>query len=68
MRSLTPKNTLKQEKLHRERAEYMKNLVLMNKDVWTHEYEFWKETGKLRLNPGRPHPIPGAGYHVFVYL
>jgi len=37
-----------QEKLHRERAEYMKNLVLMNKDIWTHEYEFWKETGKLR--------------------
>jgi hypothetical protein len=37
-----------QEALHRERAEYMKNLVLMNKDLWTHEYEFWKETGKLR--------------------
>jgi multimeric flavodoxin WrbA len=36
-----------QEKLHRERAEYMKNLVLMNKDVWVHEYEFWKETGKI---------------------
>ena len=36
-----------QEKLHRERAEYMKNLVLMNKDLWTHEYEFWKETGKI---------------------
>jgi len=36
-----------QEKLHRERAEYMKNLVLMNKDVWTHEYEFWKDTGKI---------------------
>lgn len=37
-----------QEKLLRERAEYMKNLVLMNKEIWTHEYEFWKETGKIR--------------------
>jgi len=36
-----------QEQLHRERAEYMKNLVLMNKDIWIHEYEFWKETGKI---------------------
>jgi multimeric flavodoxin WrbA len=36
-----------QEKLHRERAEYMKNLVLMNKDIWIHEYEFWKDTGKI---------------------
>ncbi len=36
-----------QQKLHRERAEYMKNLVIMNKDTWTHEYEFWKETGKI---------------------
>ncbi|MCX6700329.1 MAG: flavodoxin family protein [Methanomicrobiales archaeon] len=36
-----------QEKLHKERAEYMKNLVLKNKDIWTHEYEFWKETGEI---------------------
>lgn len=32
-----------QEKMHRERAGYMKNLVFMNKDIWTHEYEFWKK-------------------------
>ena len=36
-----------QEKLHRERAEYMKNLVLVNKDHWTHEYEFWKKSGDI---------------------
>ncbi len=36
-----------QEKLLRERGEYMRNLVLMNKDIWTHEYDFWKETGKI---------------------
>jgi len=36
-----------QEELLKERAAYMRNLVLMNKDTWTHEYEFWKETGKI---------------------
>jgi multimeric flavodoxin WrbA len=29
-----------------ERAAYMKHLVMMNKDVWTHEYEFWEKKGK----------------------
>jgi multimeric flavodoxin WrbA len=36
-----------QEKHLREQAGYMRNLVLMNKDIWIHEYDFWKETGKI---------------------
>ncbi|HPE49967.1 MAG TPA: flavodoxin family protein [Methanothrix soehngenii] len=31
-----------QEAVHRERGEYFKALVKMNKDIWTHEYEHWK--------------------------
>jgi multimeric flavodoxin WrbA len=37
-----------QEKLLAERKEYMKRLVLMNKDIWAHEYEHWKSLGELR--------------------
>jgi hypothetical protein len=28
-----------------ERGGYMKQLVLANKDLWTHEYEYWKGKG-----------------------
>jgi multimeric flavodoxin WrbA len=36
-----------QEKFLSERKEYMKFLVLANKDVWTHEHEHWKTMGWL---------------------
>jgi len=36
-----------QKKMHAERKEYMKRLVLANKDIWVHEYEHWKEQGEL---------------------
>jgi multimeric flavodoxin WrbA len=36
-----------QKKLHAERREYMKRLVLANKDIWVHEYEHWKDLGEL---------------------
>jgi hypothetical protein len=31
-----------QEKLHAERREYFKRLVMFNKDLWKHEYDHWK--------------------------
>lgn len=36
-----------QEQFHDEMHERMKNLVLFQKDEWTHEYEYWKEKGWL---------------------
>ena len=37
-----------QDKLLAERKEYMKRLVLANKDIWAHEYEHWKSRGELK--------------------
>jgi multimeric flavodoxin WrbA len=31
-----------QEKHHAERREYFKRLVMYNKDLWKHEYDYWK--------------------------
>ncbi|WP_048150094.1 flavodoxin family protein [Methanolacinia paynteri] len=36
-----------QEAFHDRMHERMKNLVLFNKDEWTHEYDYWKEKGWL---------------------
>lgn len=33
--------------LQAQRREHMKQLVLANKDVWTHEYEHWENRGWL---------------------
>lgn len=32
---------------HHERKEYFKRLISFNKDLWTHEYEYWKGVGEL---------------------
>ena len=37
-----------QEKHHQERKEYFKRLVMFNKDLWKHEYEYWKGLGELK--------------------
>jgi multimeric flavodoxin WrbA len=37
-----------QEKHHEERKEYFKRLVSFNKDLWVHEYEYWKGLGELK--------------------
>jgi multimeric flavodoxin WrbA len=37
-----------QDKYHKERSEYFKRLVMFNKDLWTHEYDYWKATGELK--------------------
>ncbi len=34
-----------QEAVHQEMLERFKALVEMNKDLWTHEYEYWKRMG-----------------------
>jgi multimeric flavodoxin WrbA len=36
-----------QEKLHAERKAYFKRLVMFNKDLWTHEYDYWKGLGEM---------------------
>ena len=36
-----------QKSLIAERKEYMKKLVLANKDIWEHEYRHWKDLGEL---------------------
>jgi multimeric flavodoxin WrbA len=36
-----------QEKHHHERKEYFKRLVSFNKDLWKHEYDYWKGLGEL---------------------
>jgi multimeric flavodoxin WrbA len=36
-----------QEKYHAERKEYFKCLVMFNKDLWKHEYDYWKGLGEL---------------------
>jgi len=37
-----------QEKHHEERREYFKRLISFNKDLWVHEYEYWKGLGELK--------------------
>jgi len=37
-----------QEKYHKERREYFKRLVSFNKDLWQHEYDYWKGLGELK--------------------
>jgi len=37
-----------QDAYHKERREYFKRLVMFNKDLWKHEYDYWKETGELK--------------------
>jgi multimeric flavodoxin WrbA len=34
-----------QEAVHKERREFFKGMVEMNKDLWTHQYEYWKKMG-----------------------
>jgi multimeric flavodoxin WrbA len=36
-----------QEKQHAERREYFRRLVMFNKDIWKHEYDYWKGIGEL---------------------
>ena len=36
-----------QEKILFERKEYFKRLVSFNKDLWKHEYDYWKVAGEL---------------------
>lgn len=37
-----------QGKIHKERKEYFKQLVFFNKDLWAHEYKYWKGLGELK--------------------
>jgi multimeric flavodoxin WrbA len=37
-----------QEKDHQERKEYFKRLISFNKDLWKHEYDYWKGLGELK--------------------
>ena len=34
-----------QEAVHKERREFFKGMVEKNKDLWTHQYEYWKKMG-----------------------
>jgi multimeric flavodoxin WrbA len=36
-----------QQKHHTERKEYFKRLISFNKDLWKHEYDYWKGLGEL---------------------
>jgi len=36
-----------QAKIHNERKEYFKRMISFNKDLWVHEYEYWKEKGEF---------------------
>ncbi|WP_292521132.1 flavodoxin family protein [Methanoculleus sp.] len=48
VRAIAEKTTYpEQERLHAERLEYMRALVLANKDRWHHEYDYWKATGRI---------------------
>ena len=37
-----------QEKIHLERKEYFKRMISFNKDLWKHEYDYWKGLGELK--------------------
>jgi hypothetical protein len=36
-----------QQKILAERREYFKRMVMFNKDLWKHEYDYWKGMGEL---------------------
>jgi multimeric flavodoxin WrbA len=36
-----------QQKILAERKEYFKRMVMFNKDIWKHEYDYWKDRGEL---------------------
>jgi multimeric flavodoxin WrbA len=36
-----------QEKIHTERKEYFKRLISFNKNLWAHEYDYWKGLGEF---------------------
>jgi multimeric flavodoxin WrbA len=36
-----------QDKVHKERKDYFKRLVSFNRDLWRHEYDYWKGLGEL---------------------
>jgi multimeric flavodoxin WrbA len=36
-----------QEKHHQERKEYFKRLISFNKNLWAHEYDYWKGLGEF---------------------
>ena len=36
-----------QDKYHHERKEYFKRLVSFNRELWKHEYDYWKDLGEL---------------------
>ncbi|MCK9631659.1 MAG: flavodoxin family protein [Methanoregula sp.] len=37
-----------QEKILAERKEYFKQMISYNKDLWKHEYDYWKDLGELK--------------------
>jgi multimeric flavodoxin WrbA len=37
-----------QEKILLERKEYFKQMISYNKDLWKHEYDYWKDLGELK--------------------
>jgi len=37
-----------QQKMQEERKQYFKRLVMFNKDLWKHEYDYWKGLGELK--------------------
>ncbi|MDD1693483.1 MAG: flavodoxin family protein [Methanoregula sp.] len=36
-----------QQKVQLERKEYFKRMISFNKDLWKHEYDYWKDLGEL---------------------
>jgi hypothetical protein len=36
-----------QQRILDERKEYFKRMIMFNKDLWKHEYDYWKDTGEL---------------------
>ena len=37
-----------QDKAHHERKEYFKHIISFNKDLWKHEYDYWKGLGEMK--------------------
>jgi hypothetical protein len=36
-----------QQRILDERKEYFKRMIMFNKDLWKHEYDYWKGKGEL---------------------
>jgi hypothetical protein len=36
-----------QQRILDERKEYFKRMIMFNKDLWKHEYDYWKGMGEL---------------------